>query len=92
MKADVFVVMKPACNRFSFLLKGNNVIVKTAEEVAGSNSKASKEDYDSEIEKHHKELNEESVVSLTDLLEAANQDEVIARYHLIFEILFCICP
>ena len=32
-----------------------------------------------QVEKHHKELNEESVVSLTDLLEAASQDEAIAR-------------
>ena len=32
-----------------------------------------------QVKKHQEELNEESVVSLTDLLEAASQDEAIAR-------------
>ena len=38
------------------------------------------EDQDAKIERHHQELNaDESVVSLTDLLEAASREDAIAR-------------
>ena len=62
-------------------LQGNNVIVKTAEELGESSGQVGREgsQQNAQIEKHHKALNEESVVSLTDILEAASQDEMIGR-------------
>ena len=63
-------------------VKGNNVVVKTVEELADSHGRGGEEgaQKNADIEKRHAALNEESVVSLTDILEAASQDEMIPRY------------
>jgi len=59
----------------------NNVVVKTVEELADSHGRGGEEgaQKNADIEKRHAALNEESVVSLTDILEAASQDEMIPR-------------
>lgn len=57
--------------------------MKTADELKESKEQKKGElgeDEDAKTEKHHKELNDDSVVSLTDLLESANQDESIPRW------------
>eukprot|EP00112_Aurelia_sp_Birch-Aquarium-sp1_P022855 Seg659.6 transcript_id=Seg659.6/GoldUCD/mRNA.D3Y31 product="Arf-GAP with coiled-coil ANK repeat and PH domain-containing protein 3" protein_id=Seg659.6/GoldUCD/D3Y31 len=63
--------------------ESNNVVVQTADQLSESKDKprdgSDLVQNEEQVEKHLEELNEESVVSLTDLLEAASQDEAIAR-------------
>ena len=57
-------------------------MVKSADQLGASMQRPSEEGTltDAQVEEHHRAMNDESVVSLTDLLEAASQDEAVSRY------------
>ncbi|XP_065066987.1 arf-GAP with coiled-coil, ANK repeat and PH domain-containing protein 3-like isoform X2 [Rhopilema esculentum] len=59
----------------------NNVVVKSADQLGASMQKPSEDGTltDAQVEEHHRAMNDDSVVSLTDLLEAASQDEAVSR-------------
>ena len=77
----ILLVIEKFISFIYIIFQGNNVVVKTAEDLAESSGQDGGVDAEksAQVEKHHKALNEDSVVSLTDILEAASQDENITR-------------